>query len=145
VYGPTGKELVRSASDRGYLRVSLGYGFSKRVHRLVAEAFVPNPNNLPEVNHKDGNKANNNAMNLEWCTRKDNMAHAFASGLCVVVRGEMSPRAKVSDEDALWIKNNAEKRHPVNSFTKIAQRLGVTTTTVMRIAAGRRSLCYAGE
>lgn len=47
----------------------------KRIHRLVAETFIPNPDNLPEVNHKDENKANNCVDNLEWCTHKYNTNH----------------------------------------------------------------------
>lgn len=48
---------------------------TKQIHRLVAEAFVPNPNNLPEINHKDENKANNRADNLEWCNRSYNVKY----------------------------------------------------------------------
>lgn len=51
------------------------------IHRIVAEVFVPNPDNLPEVNHKDGNKLNNCVDNLEWVTRKGNMEHAMFKGL----------------------------------------------------------------
>lgn len=61
----------------GYLYVTLYSGkcqqHHKKVHRLVAEAFIPNPDNLPEVNHKDENKQNNRVENLEWCTSKYNI------------------------------------------------------------------------
>lgn len=51
------------------------------VHRLVAKAFIPNPNNLPQINHKDGNKLNNCISNLEWCTNLYNQQHAWKNGL----------------------------------------------------------------
>lgn len=51
------------------------------VHRLVAKAFIPNPNNLPEINHIDGNPSNNNVKNLEWCTASYNCKHAYQNGL----------------------------------------------------------------
>ena len=64
-----------SGSRTKYKRVNLcinGVGHKKTIHRLVAEAFIPNPNNYPCINHKDENKENNNANNLEWCTYKYN-------------------------------------------------------------------------
>jgi len=66
----------------GYLVVNLykkNKNHNKKVHRLVADAFIPNPNNLPEVNHKNENndKANNYVDNLEWCTKSKNMKHSF--------------------------------------------------------------------
>lgn len=65
-------------NERGYAIVSL-YKEKRlktfRVHRLVAQAFIPNPQNLPEVNHLDENKQNNQLTNLEWCTREYNLAY----------------------------------------------------------------------
>lgn len=82
--GRKGKRLTPQPNEKGYLMVHLYNGAKKKtakVHRLVAEAFVPNPRNLPEVNHHDGNKRNNAASNLEWSTRQENVAHAMENGL----------------------------------------------------------------
>ena len=72
-----GKErILKPVTDRhGYLLVSLWKNNKQKtykVHRLVAEAFIPNPYNLPQVNHKDENPLNNNVNNLEWCNSKYN-------------------------------------------------------------------------
>lgn len=79
-----GKFLRGGCFPNGYKFVCLrkdGKNKNLLIHRLVAEAFIPNPKNLPCVNHKDGNKQNNNVENLEWCTQGENLKHAVEIGL----------------------------------------------------------------
>lgn len=74
----TTKLLKQHTNNKGYLLVNLwrnNKGYWKTVHRLLAIAFIPNPNNYPQVNHKDGNKQNNRIDNLEWCTQSENQLH----------------------------------------------------------------------
>lgn len=75
-YKNTGtKKALKPQERNGYLLVNIkvdGTRHTFLVHRLVAQAFIPNPNNLPQVNHKDENKANNSVSNLEWCSAKYN-------------------------------------------------------------------------
>ena len=76
--------LNQAPKHTGYRDIELnvnGKASYKRMHRLVAEAFIPNPLNKPAVNHIDGNKLNNNASNLEWVTNSENMQHAVDTGL----------------------------------------------------------------
>lgn len=73
-----------TVNSNGYLKVTLhkdGTTCTRQVHILVAQQFIPNPDNLPVVNHKDGNKQNPNYTNLEWCTQQDNVIHAHKTGL----------------------------------------------------------------
>lgn len=65
-----------------------------KVHRLVAQTFIPNPKNKPQVNHIDGNKENNKVNNLEWATNKENQIHAYKFGLSKGLKGVKSPHAK---------------------------------------------------
>ena len=114
------KYLKPNITRTGYHTVELFdvKGKSKRllVHRLVANAFIPNPNNYPQVNHKDENKANNNANNLEWCTAKYNMRYG---------KGAKERHSKIdyhTDKMNAARRKNAEKtRKPVLQFTKDGQ------------------------
>lgn len=78
------KDLNTYIINSGYVAIKLCVGKVRKhklIHRMVAEMFVPNPENKSEVNHIDGNKLNNNASNLEWVTSSENKRHAYGTGL----------------------------------------------------------------
>ena len=80
----TPRVLKTQVDKRGYHRIRVTIEQEKltyKVHREIAKAFIPNPANLPQVNHKDGNKDNNSVENLEWITNRDNAHHAIEHGL----------------------------------------------------------------
>lgn len=84
IYNKKGKSICRWKDNVGYLQVKIikdGKWHYKRVHRLVAEAFLPNPNNLLQVNHIDGDKTNNDISNLEWIDNKNNTQHGYDNNL----------------------------------------------------------------
>ncbi len=98
-----------------------------RVHRLVAQHFIPNPNKYPCVNHIDGNKLNNIVSNLEWCTHKQNSQHAIKNNLHV--RGESVGTSKLTEKQVLEIRNIHKK------FTQkqLAKKYNVTQTNIQCI------------
>ena len=89
----------------GYVRIGLSINSKTKtycLHRLIANAFIPNPLNKKEVNHIDGNKQNNELSNLEWVTRAENAAHAVKNKLCAW--GMSNHRSKLTDKDVLIIR-----------------------------------------
>lgn len=117
----TGQIKANHISRDGYNKVELyqdGIPLRKRVHRLVAEAFIPNPDRKPQINHIDGDKLNNNVENLEWVNNSENMIHAYSTGLATPhptygMRGKKNPnggrtgRAIVCVETNTYYKNVA--------------------------------------
>lgn len=80
--GSKSRKLKLGKTSNGYMKIVLGSGKNRKtfsIHRLVAMAFIPNPNNYPEVNHKDEDKTNNIVTNLEWCTRGYNANYGTIS------------------------------------------------------------------
>ena len=115
-------------------KVSLGYhgitlckdGVFKQclLHRIIAQTFIPNPENKPTINHKDGNKQNNCVANLEWCTQKEQIKHAIETGLTTFKTGENARNVKLSNNAILEIKRLLEKgvsQTIISSFYKINQ------------------------
>ncbi len=100
-----GHVIKPQVNGKGYVRVSIGKKLMF-VHRLVAELYVPNPDNKPQVNHKDGNKLNNNADNLEWVTNQENRDHAVKNGLHLY--GEKCLYAKLKQKDVDYIRQHTE-------------------------------------
>lgn len=96
--------VLKQRIVKEYLYVNFGTRSTHRVHRLIAKAFVPNPDNLPEVNHIDGNKLNNNIDNLEWCTSKENINHSWGKGLSKSRKGEKTNLSKLKEGDVLEIR-----------------------------------------
>lgn len=131
----TGQIKKQYIGSTGYFMTTLHGNASKkgkpqRVHRLLASAFIPNPNNLPCINHKDGNKLNNGINNLEWCDHLRNMQHAFKIGLANNT-GKRNGMSKLDDTQVRLI-----KRMLIEGISqyKIARIIGgISRSAVMNI------------
>lgn len=97
--------------------------FYLSIHRLVAQAFIPNPENKPQVNHVDGHKLNNHFSNLEWVTVSENMLHARDTGL--LASGENSVRALLTNEQIKWARSVFKPYDKEFGGAALARKLGV--------------------
>jgi len=133
----TGHIMSPCLNRKGYPQTSLWKnkkGHSKTIHRHVAETFIPNPENKPQVNHIDGNKLNNNIDNLEWNTSNENIQHAYDNGLILKPTGTRNGRCTIKKEDALKIKRLLLEDY---KHQEIADIIGTTKHVVSNIKKGR--------
>ena len=129
-----------SILNSGYLsvRTTTGKRNSKihiLIHKAVAYTFLENPNCLPEVNHKDGNKTNNHVDNLEWCTSHENQQHKYDIGLFDKnkIRGENNGAAKLTWDDVKYIRKNYIPRSREYGSRALARKFNVAHITILSI------------
>ncbi len=123
----------------GYLKVTLQFdkkSFYCQSHRLVAQSFHPNPNNLPQVNHKDGIKKNNSDWNLEWVTAKQNTNHAIDLGIAPSQVGERNTKSKLTLNQVIDIKKEFVNNCDRKLAKELAIKYGVGYTAIRKIATG---------
>ena len=135
----SGKEL-KPMNMRGYLRVKLYKNAKSKthsIHRLVASAFIPNDQGKDQVNHKDGNKSNNNVSNLEWVTQSENQIHAFENGLNSPEHANKATRKRVAQKtmDGKLLKT-------WNSMSDASRATGVPIGNITHCCKGQ--INYAG-
>ena len=129
----------RGKKGKGYFDVSLcknGKHKTFRLNRLVALAFVDNPENKPEVDHIDTNKTNNRANNLRWVTSAENIAHSIENGL--YKSGAECSWAKLTEDDVRYIRKVYTPKHPEFGKIALARKFGVCTMTIYNITSGKR-------
>lgn len=146
------RELGVFLNNRGYHYVKLGK-FTRMVHRLVAQGFCQNPESKPFVNHLDGNKLNNSASNLEWCTTAENNHHARVTGLHRQAKGHkvkyQTPQHKASslanlkdktvltDDQVRYCRKVHVPRHADFSASALANKFGVSVTAMSNAIRGK--------
>jgi hypothetical protein len=146
------KELATTVNNRGYRAVSV-VNRTLMLHKLVAKAFLPNPEGKTQVNHIDGNKLNNDVSNLEWCTPKENIQHAFRTGLnkagintkqtyktsetkqkCLA---NLKDKSKLTEEEVRYVRSVFIPRDKDFSATALALMFGTSITAMAKIVKGQ--------
>ena len=132
----TGHILKEFVGKDGYLRTQFD-GKTRTVHRVIASAFLPAEEGKVFVNHIDGDKTNNSASNLEWCTREENIQHAYKCGLIPRPLGEKNGRCKLTYEEVSFVIENYKPRDKEYGASALAKHFGVARQTITAIVCGK--------
>lgn len=137
----TGTVYKEFVNKNGYCQVAVSLGSRKsikvfKVHKAIAETFIPNLDEKPQVNHKDGNKLNNNVDNLEWMTNAENTQHAFDTGLAKAKFGTENPSAKLTEEDVKYIRENYIPYSKEYGSRALGRKFGVDHIQILRVING---------
>lgn len=134
----TGTVYKLNTAKNGYLRTYISLGSRNngklfKVHKAVAETFIPNDDNTLIINHIDGNKLNNNLDNLEWCTQSHNIKHAFDTGLNVTKKGCDNWQSKLTKEDIEFIRNHYKPRDKAYGSRALGRRFNIDHMQILKI------------
>ena len=128
--GDSEKYLKFIENHNGYFTVCLGRGNRRLVSRLVAEAFIPNPNNYPIVRHMDDNPHNNNVKNLKWGTQEDNMQDCVRHGRLV---GDTSSAILARSKKVLAVNMTTGEELIFNSYNEAARYLNIPNQSISKV------------
>lgn len=140
VYSQRTKKLLKGIIDNGYVFLNLSVMGERRkipVHRIVATAFIDNPESKPQVNHLNGVTWDNRVENLEWVTASENSTHAVRTGLAPSRQGGGNGQAALTDEIVEEILTRYKPYCRINGCGALAREFGVTTSAVHAVVTGR--------
>jgi hypothetical protein len=123
----------------GYIHVALtknGKVLDTRLHKVVAENFVENPDKKETVNHIDGNKLNNRADNLEWADRREQLDHAYRLKLKKPARGQNNTQSKLTEEDVRYIRKHYKRQSTEFGTVALSKKFGVSNRVIGLVARG---------